>query len=232
MITEPINIGHIPAIVWSAPSSKAYVFVHGKQSRKEEALGFAELAARKGWQTLSFDLPEHGSRQGGPLPCDVWNGVRELTAVGAYAARRWQRLGLFSCSLGAYFSLLAYRDYPFENCLLLSPILDMERLIRNMMTWSGVDEAALERRRQVPTPIGETLNWDYYQYVKAQPIDRWDMPTAILLGSEDHLTERETAARFAARFRAELTVLEGGEHHFHTPPQMDFLHGWLKRHIP
>lgn len=57
MITEPINIGHIPAIVRGAPSSKAYLFVHGKQSLKEEALGFAGFAARKGCQTLSFDLP-------------------------------------------------------------------------------------------------------------------------------------------------------------------------------
>lgn len=94
--------------------------------------------------------------------------MRELTAVGAYAARRWQRLGLFACSLGAYFSLLAYRDYPFENCLLLSPILDMERLIRNMMKWSRMDKAALERRR-VPTSFGETLDWDYINMSKRHP---------------------------------------------------------------
>jgi alpha-beta hydrolase superfamily lysophospholipase len=232
MVSHSLMIGHIPAIVWGEESGKAYIFVHGKKSCKEEAQGFAALANQRGFQTLSFDLPEHGARQSDPSPCDVRNGVRELNTVGEYAAQRWRDVSLFANSLGAYFSLLAYRDYPLESCLFLSPILDMERLIRNMMAWTGVNEETLREKRTVPTPIGETLDWDYYQYVKAHSVDQWDAPTAILYGSEDNLTQREVADNFAARFNADLEVLEGGEHFFHTEEQLAFLNQWLARHIP
>jgi len=232
MVSQPIMIERIPAIVWGESSKKAYIYVHGKKSRKEEAQGFALRAAQRGFQTLSFDLPEHGSRQNDPRPCDVWNGVGELGVIGGYAAQRWRGVSLFAVSLGAYFSLLAYRDYPLQSCLFLSPILNMERLIRNMMQWFGVGEKALMEKRTISTPIGETLGWDYYQYVKAHPIDRWNAPTAILYGSEDNLTEREVAEQFAARFHADLTVLEGGEHYFHTEEQLAFLNEWLSREIP
>ena len=225
-------IGHIPAIVWGETSDRAYLFVHGKKSCKEEAQRFAALAASRGFQTLSFDLPEHDSRQSDPTPCDVWNGVRELGLVGDYASQRWHIVSLFANSLGAFFSLLAYRDYPFRDVMFLSPILDMERLIHNMMTWAGVDEETLKDKQKIPTPYGETLDWDYYQYVKAHPIDKWNTPTAILYGSKDSLTEREVADNFAARFGAELTVMEGGEHYFHTEAQLAFLDQWLDRYIP
>ena len=39
---------------------KVYIHVHGKMSRKEYAEAFAEIAEKKGYQTISFDLPEHG----------------------------------------------------------------------------------------------------------------------------------------------------------------------------
>lgn len=34
-----------------------------KNGNKEEALFFADIAERKGYQTISFDLPSHGERK-------------------------------------------------------------------------------------------------------------------------------------------------------------------------
>ena len=62
MKKEIIKIEKIPAILWGEKSSNIYIYVHGKQSCKEEAQSFAEIAQRKGFQVLSFDLPEHGER--------------------------------------------------------------------------------------------------------------------------------------------------------------------------
>jgi esterase/lipase len=228
---KKLVIDNIPAIIWGNKSDKVYLFVHGKMSCKEEAEGFAEKAVEKGFQVLSFDLPEHGERKIESYPCNVLNGVHDLEVIGEYVKREWKEISLFATSLGAYFSLLAYKDLPVKKCLFLSPLLDMERLIKNMMMWFQVSEERLESEREIPTPMGETLSWEYYSYVKAHPVLRWDKRTAILYGSEDNLTEREVIDDFVKRFHAELTVLQGSEHYFHTGEQLDFLDQWLNEQI-
>ena len=231
MKKETMKINGIPAILWGEKSDSVFIYVHGKSSNKEEAQGFAEKAAHKGYQVLSFDLPEHGDRTNENCPCMVWNGVHDLEVIGKYAQQNWNDICLFGNSLGAYFSLLAYKGFPLRKCLFLSPVLDMERLIHNMMEWSGVSEQELKDKREISTSTGEKLYWDYLCYVRENLIDKWDVPTAILYGSDDILTEREIVKHFSERFRCDLTVLEGSEHWFHTERQLNFLDGWLDRNI-
>lgn len=228
---EKIAIGGIPAIVWGAPSDKAYIHVHGKMSRKEEAREFAEIACSRGYQVVSFDLPEHGERTDPEYKCDIWNGVRDLTTIHDYARSRWNTLSLFGCSLGACFSLFAFKDARFEKCLFHSPVLDMERLIRNMMTWFGTNEAELKERQEIPTPIGETLSWKYYTYVKENRVTRWSVPTRILCGTNDNLTEQEVFEDFARRFHCELEIVENGNHYFTTESELAALRDWYRRSI-
>lgn len=64
MEKETLYIDGIPAILWGTASEKIYIHVHGKMSKKEYAEQFAIIADNKGYQTLSFDLPEHGERTG------------------------------------------------------------------------------------------------------------------------------------------------------------------------
>lgn len=68
--------------------------------------------------------------------------------------------------MGGYFSLLAYYDEPLEHAFFLSPVLDMERIIQSMMNWFSVSEQRLQAEREISTPIGQTLYWDYYCYAK------------------------------------------------------------------
>ena len=228
MEKEVISIKNIPAILWGAKAESVYIYVHGKNASKEEASGFAEIAVTKGFQVLSFDLPEHGERVNENYPCMVWNSVRDLGIIGTYSQQRWDSIYLYGCSLGAYFSLLAYKELPLKKCLFLSPILDMERLIKNMMTWFGISERVLKEQSEVTTPMGETLYWDYYCYAKENLIDKWNVPTAILYGSEDNLTERQIVEAFTKRFDCDLTVMEGSEHWFHSEHQLSFLDSWLE----
>ena len=167
MKTQKFMLGDIPAILWGEDSNRVYVHVHGKMSRKEFAESFAAIAETKGYQTLSFDLPEHGERTDSER-CDVWNGVADLKTISDYAFANWERVSLYACSIGAYFSLNAYNAMPFEKALFQSPIVDMERLVKNMMLWSGVTEAELESKKEIPSPV-DTLRWDYYQYIFSHP---------------------------------------------------------------
>lgn len=226
-----IKIENIPAILWGTKSNSIYIYVHGKNASKEEADSFAEKAAKKGFQVLSFDLPEHGERLNENNPCVVWNGIHDLNIIGEYVQQGWNDIYLFGSSLGAFFSLLAYKNMPLKKCLFISPILDMEHLIQNMMKWFGVSEEVLKEKHEIQTPIGETLNWDYYCYVRSNPIDKWNVSTAIIYGSEDNLTEREIVEDFAKRFVCDLTVIDGGEHWFHTEGQLTLLDQWLDKEI-
>ncbi len=228
---QPIRIDAIPVIIWGKPSDTVYIFVHGRLSQKEEAEGFAEIAANKGYQVLSFDLPEHGERKNDTYPCTAQNGVHDLRIISNYVKGRWKNISLFANSLGAYFSLIAYQDLSLNNCLFLSPILDMEHLIQNMMKWSNVTEDALKEKQEIPTPTGETLSWSYYSYVRANPITEWNKPTSILYGSKDDVTERVIVDNFVRKFHCNLEVLQDGDHYFHTKEQIDVLDKWLTRNI-
>lgn len=227
---KKLSIMNIPVIVYGKRTDKVYVFVHGKMSNKESAQGFAEIAVSRGYQVLSFDLPEHGDRKEEKYPCNVWNGIHDLGLIGTYAQQNWQNISLFGCSLGAYFSLLAYKELPLKQCLFQSPILDMEYLIRMMFSWFHVTEDELKVQKEIPTPI-DTLSWDYYCYVKDHPIEKWEVPTSILYGSEDQLQSRAVVDRFTERFHCDLTVAPGCDHAFGTPKQGDAVIEWLSEHI-
>ena len=106
----------------------------------------------------------------------------------------------------------------------------MEKLIRDMMTWAKVTEEELHTRGVIPTAFGEDLSWDYLRYVRSHPVS-WDVPTCILYGSGDHLTSRETIIAFAEKHNASLSVLQNGEHWFHTEEQLRFLDEWIRKSL-
>lgn len=222
-------LGDIPAILWGEDSNKVYVHVHGKMSRKEYAESFAAIAETKGCQTLSFDLPEHGERTDSKR-CDVWDGISDLRTISDYAFANWEQVSLYACSIGAYFSLNAYNAMPFEKALFHSPIVDMERLVKNMMLWSGVTEAELESKKEIPSSV-DTLRWDYYQYIISHPITQWNIPTAILYGGKDNLQPEESVRAFAEKFGCSLTVSENSEHPFMAQSDALIVENWLCRNI-
>lgn len=226
---EPLlfQIGGIPAALWGPPSNQAVVAVHGAQSSKTD-VPFRILAeAFPRCQILTFDLPEHGERKDSPVLCKSPVCVRELRAVLDYAGNRWREISLFAVSMGAYFSLLACQDRKIRHAWFLSPVVDMERLTRDMMGWFQISESRLEQEQAVPTPAGQTLYWDDYCYIRQNPIRRWPCPTDILRGAEDTLCAEETVTGFAERFHCRLQTVEGAGHWFHTQPELDALSDWL-----
>lgn len=231
MEKQLLHINNIPAVIWGASSDKIYLYVHGKSGCKEEAASFAELACAKGWQVLSMDLPEHGERKGDTSSFDPWHAVPELNAVYDYLQDGWKKTALFANSIGAWLSMLSFAGKPLEKALFVSPVLDMECLIRRMMQWASVSEEDLEKAGIIQTSFGETLSWEYYCYARNHPVCRWEIPTDILYADQDHLTERSAADSFAERYHCRLTVMENGEHWFHTPEQLAMLREWMQNSL-
>lgn len=230
MLTKKLYLKGIPMIIWGEPSDKLYIHVHGKQSKKEFAEGFAKIAEKKGYQTLSFDLPEHGERISSGIRCDIWNGVKELNIVADFAFSHWKEVSFFACSLGAYFSLNAYGDMPFKKCLLQSPLIDMEHMIRLIFKWYNVTEESLEAEKEIQTPF-DLLQWDYFQYAINHPIKKWSIPTQILYAAKDSFQPKEIIKSFAEANHCGLTVSKDSEHAFMAPEDGEIVTTWLDAYI-
>lgn len=229
-IKEKFNIKNVPSVLYGEKSDKVFLFVHGKCGFKEEAGNFAEFACLKGWQVLGIDLPSHGERED-ENTFDVWHAVPELKEAMAFIKTRWSKVAIRANSIGAYFSMLAFKNENIERCLFVSPILDMELLIKNMMFMSNVSEEELKEKQEIETEFGETLSWNYLQYARNNQITKWNFSTSILYGENDNLTSISTVNEFAEKFGTSLEVMKNGEHWFHTPEEVEVLNKWTANNL-
>ena len=195
---------------------RAILYIHGKGGSAGEADRFRAVCP--GFDVLGVDYQ-------GELP---WEAAPQIAAAYDEARRQYEHITLLANSIGAYFAMLALGDRASDRALFVSPVLDMERLILDMMGRAGVSEQTLRERGEIPTDFGETLSWEYLSYVREHPI-AWQAPTEILYAGGDHLVSRQSVERFAAEHGAGLTVLEDGEHWFHTKAQLAFLDNWVKK---
>ena len=192
----------------------AVLYIHGKGGSAAESNHYKTLFPNckvTGLDYQSFTPWETGK--------EIREAVMKLNA-------KYDSIVLIANSIGAFFCMNAGIDAMIHSAYFISPIVDMERLILNMMSWANVSEKELEEKGVIPTSFGEDLSWDYLCYVREHPVC-WTVPTKILYGSRDNLTSYETMSVFAMTHGAELTVMEEGEHWFHTEEQMRFLDNWI-----
>ena len=234
METKRIKINNIPSIIWGEKSSKVFIATHGNMSNKEDKVIeiLANKVTNKGYQLISFDLPEHGERKiDTNYLCKVQNCVNDLKQIIEYAKANYNEINIWACSIGAYFSLLAYKDEDLKQCLFLSPVVNMKIIIENMMLWSNTTEKELNEKQEIKTDFGQTLYWDYYLYVKENPIKNWNKKTYILYGNKDNMQNESIIKDFSNEFNCDLTILKNGEHYFHTEEQLNFYNDWLDKII-
>ena len=191
------------------------IYVHGKGGSAEEAEHYKPLFPDS--EVIGFDYRAQ----------TPWEAKEEFAQFFAQQRQRCDKLTLIANSIGALFSLMSLDETLIDRAYLISPVVDMEKLIKNMLLWANVTERELEKKQEIPTDFGETLLWHYLCYVRERLVT-WNIPTRILYGEHDDLTSMETISAFAKRTGAELTVMPGGEHWFHTEEQMRFLDAWIR----
>lgn len=191
------------------------LYIHGKGGTPAEAEQYRPLFP--GWDVVGLAY----------TAATPWEAAAEFPAAFARLTAGRDRVILVANSIGAYFSLCALPQEQLRRAYFISPMVDMEGLILRMMGWAKVSEDELREKGTIPTDFGEPLSWDYLCYVRSHPI-RWTVPTEILYGGRDDLTDRETITAFAEAHGCRLTVMEDGEHWFHTPEQLAFLAAWIR----
>jgi hypothetical protein len=195
------------------------IYVHGKGGSADEAEHYKPLFP--GCEVVGFDYRSQ----------TPWEAREEFPPFFAQRRTNCDTLTLIANSIGAFFSMSALSAKHVDHALFISPVVDMERLIGDMMARANVTEEELRVRREIPTGFGETLSWDWLCDVRLHPL-QWSVPTRILYGEHDNLTSFSAMSAFAARIGAPLTVMPGGEHWFHTPEQMQFLDRWVEKKFP
>ena len=150
------------------------VYVHGKGGSAQEAEHYKSLFPKD--EVIGFDYRSQ----------TPWQAKKEFFAFFTTQRSRFEHITLVANSIGAFFGISSLDETLVDRAYLISPIVDMEKLICNMMQWSGVTEQELA------------------------------------------LTSIETVSAFAKLHHADLTVIPGGEHWFHTDEQMQFLDKWIR----
>ena len=194
------------------------VYIHGKGGNINEAKHYRQLFP-------SYDVIGIDYKSSVP-----WEAREEIHNAILDLKEKYEKIILVANSIGAFFAMNADIEKYLNHAYFISPIVDMEKLIVDMMNWAGISESYLKDKGIVHTDFGEDLSWEYLCYVRKHPI-KWSVSTDVLYGSKDNLTSMGSMTAFVKSHHASLTIMEDGEHWFHTEEQMQFLDQWIRNCI-
>lgn len=191
------------------------VYIHGKGGNAKEALHYKSLFKKEAVVGLDYKAN------------DPWTAKEEFPALFDKVTKGYDSVIVIANSIGAYFTMQALGSKKIQKFLFISPIVDMQRVIRGLMNAANVTEEELEEKKTIETSFGETLSIDYLNYVRENPVV-WRKETHVLYGENDTFTSFQSMIFFCERVGASLNVMEEGEHYFHTEEQMKVVDEWVK----
>ena len=190
------------------------LYIHGKGGNISEAEHYKNLFPK--CDVIGLDYKSS----------TPWEFIDEVKPKIDKLLQNYRQIILIANSIGAFFAMNTFSEKQIKKAFFISPIVNMEKLISDMMSWANVSEELLKEKQNIETDFGETLSCKYITYVRNHPVS-WNVPTEILYGENDNLTSREAIDTFAKEHKADLIVMENGEHWFHTEEQMNFLDKWI-----
>ena len=196
---------------------KALVYIHGKGGAASDSEYFKPLFPE--CDTYGFDYKSE----------NPWEAESEYKEFFSGLAKEYSSITVIASSLGAYFLMVSGAGDMIQKAFLVSPIVNMGRLIQDMMARANVSEEELRTKNIIRLSEDEVLSWEYLSWVRNHPIE-WKVPTYILYGEKDHFQTFDTMKTFAELVDADLTVMPNGEHWFHTDEQNEFRKNWLKKY--
>ena len=130
------------------------LYIHGKGGNASEAERYHILFP--GEDVIGFDYTAQ----------TPWEAKAEFPALFEAVCAGHDRITVIANSIGAFFAMCALPEKRITRAFFVSPIVDMEKLIIDMMTWANVNEEELCARGEIETEFGEILSWSYLCYVR------------------------------------------------------------------
>jgi hypothetical protein len=148
------------------------IYIHGKNGSADEAEIYKPVFSE--YEVIGLDYKAE----------TPWQAKAEFPNLFDKLCADSDESILIANSIGAYFAMHSLAEKKINKAYFISPIVDMERLILNMMKWAGVTEKELIEFGEIETSFGETLSWEYLCYIREHPI-KWSISTSILYGNND-----------------------------------------------
>lgn len=115
---------------------KIAVYIHGKDGNVNEAEHYKPLFPQ--YDVKGFDYKAQ----------TPWEAKKEFPSAIRSLCKEYESVTLIANSIGAYFALHSLAGQRIEKAFLISPIVDMEELIIQMMAQAGITEGELEKRKE------------------------------------------------------------------------------------
>ena len=160
---------------------KCVIYIHGKGGSAAEAEHYKPLFA--GFDVIGFDYQAQ----------TPWEAKAEFANFFAEIAAQYEQISLVANSIGAFFALHSFNDKEISEAFFISPIVNMEHLIENIMNFANVTEAELQEKGTIQTEFGETLSWEYLSWVRNNRINRSAKPqsSTICLNTNCAIGDRQ-----------------------------------------
>ena len=124
---------------------KVILYIHGKGGSHLEAEQYKKNCL--GSDMIGIEYNDY-------LPWIVQN---QIQSVYDKVCERYDCIYLIANSIGAYFAMHTLQDCDIAKALFISPVLDMERLILDMMSWANVSEKDLREKGEIYALLGKIL---------------------------------------------------------------------------
>ena len=118
------------------------IYIHGKGGSAEEAKYYRKFF-NEDFDIIGFDYKSE----------KPWDAKIEFVNYFDSIIPRYNKTILIANSIGAYFSLISLADKKITKAMLISPIVDMERLILDIMLWANVSEEELSIKKEIETSL-------------------------------------------------------------------------------
>ena len=118
---------------------KAVIYIHGKGGNAEEAIHYKPLFSN--CDVIGLDYTAQ-------FP---WEAKEEFPLLFNSIYRNYKTVEVIANSIGAYFAINALSNQQIEKAYFISPVVDMERLIADMMIWANVTEDELKEKKEIQT---------------------------------------------------------------------------------
>ena len=128
---------------------KLVIYIHGKGGSADEAVHYKKLFSDS--DVIGFDYKSQ----------NPWDAKTEFQCFFDSISKGYDYVALTANSIGAFFSLLSLGDRKIDKAFLISPVVDMEKLICNMMYYANISVKELSEKHEIITAYGEVLSWEY-----------------------------------------------------------------------
>ena len=116
--------------------NKVVIYIHGKGGNAEESVHY---------KSLFSDCDVVGLNYTAQFP---WEAKKEFPPLFDLICKNYKSVQVIANSIGAYLAMNALSDKQIEKAYFISPVVNMEKLITDMMFTSNVTEDELRDKKR------------------------------------------------------------------------------------